>query len=160
MWNTWNTSYKQEIKEQYSLIYTKCNVKYVHYMNIPITLGFCYKLQNASHSAGMAIDVSAGCNLLYRLPLKVTYKAGSEDYQYKKQYNLAYGVAAHAGISFLAGDHFSVGVHCHLLNIMNNSGSESAIKVSSGEEIAHTDFEDKKVSLYPFAFTLAIGVVF
>ena len=160
MWNTWKTSYKQDMNKKYEILYPKSSVKHVHYMNIPIMIGFCYKLQNASHSAGMAIDVSAGCNLLYRIPLKVSYKESSVDYQYKLQYNLAYGVAAHAGISFLAGEHFSVGVHCHLLNIMNNSGSESTIKVSSGEEITRMEFEDKKVSLYPFAFTFAIGVVF
>lgn len=160
MWNTWKASYRQDIADKYTLLYPDANISYVHYMNIPIMIGLRYKLQTSSHSVGVSVDAAVGCNLLYRTPLKVGYKLLGTDMQYKIQYNLSYGVAARAGVCLLAGDHFSVGVHYHLLHISNNSGVESLSKMPSGEEVSHNEWADEKVKLFSHAFAFSIGVIF
>lgn len=160
MWNTWNTAYRQKISDKYTALYTNANVSYVHYMNIPVMIGLRYKMQASNHSVGMSIDAAVGCDLLYRTPLKVGYKLAGKDMQYKEEYNLSYGVAARAGICLLAGDHFCVGVHYHLLHISNNSGVTSLSKMPSGEEVEYNEWTNDNVKLFSHTFGFSIGVIF
>lgn len=160
-WNTFQKSFRDQVDQMLSATvpgFTSAN--YENIFNMPIMVGFRYKLQSSTHSVGMAVDFGGGANLFYKSKAKINYKIGKQDYSEIYESGLSCGAAAHGALSLLLGDHFAIGFHYHFLSAFGNKSTKRLVEMPSSNEISSSVSTDKDARFYEHMLSLSLEVVF
>ena len=162
-WHTIDKNAKTKILNEYlqkSDVTTYSKMTHKQYMFLPIMVGFLYRY-NVTNNFAITLDAACGVNFIYRTKEEFDYTKNNDDFQFVKEYQLAYGVAAKASFHLIILKHWSLGANLHLLSSFTNNYS-TYLKLADNSETRNniSYSSDKGFRSYPMTVSATIGYVF
>ncbi len=162
-WHTLTKNAQKRIANEYiekNMVEKYDKMTHKQYMFLPIMIGFMYRY-NITNNFAIAVDAACGVNFIYRTKEEFDFIKDSVNFQYYKEYKLAYGLAAKASLRFIILKHLSLGANLHLLSSFTNNYSTYLKRDDRAEMLNNMSYSSPKgFSIFPMSVSAFVGYVF